>query len=490
MQIFWLILGVVLLWPSSSEAACTGSSPTWTAASASRTDVSDCVAAVSSGDRINVPPGSATWDSAVDISGKDLTIIGAGSGSNTDINTVITMTSGNCFTIGKGGTSSSSRISRFRFVNCMIGLDGLNPGKPFHIDHNYFQSSVQRTMRVSGYNYPLPPRGLFDHNVHELTRFVIYGTMFMLNEANWQHLIWATDPDFGGPQAVYIEDCIITNGPPGTIDSNYGGRYVYRFNTVTVDTYAHEFHGVQSNNRAGQRWEIYGNSVTTTASSAWASSFLRGATGFMFNNTRSGTWTNGAVLKVERSSEDKLVWGFCDGTKIIDGNTPGFRGWPCRDQIGRSRDSAIYSGSGAWPPQASTPAYSWNNTQGGSQWGFSGYKGNSIESTLHSLVNRDWFNYNAEFNGTTGVGIGMLSTRPVSCTTGVAYWATDDGEWNSRHAGTDGQLYKCTATNTWTLYYTPYSYPHPLQATQGDSTPPAAPINLTVKNPALPGGAF
>jgi hypothetical protein len=28
-----------------------------------------------------------------------------------------------------------------------------------------------------------------------------------------------------------------------------------------------------------------------------------------------------------------------------------------------------------------------------------------------------------------------------------------------------GALYKCTATNTWTSYYTPYTYPHPLVTT-------------------------
>ncbi len=372
MQILWLVLGVTLVWASSSEAACGGSSPTWSAASASHSDVNDCVTAASSGDRINVPPGAATWGSAISITTKDLTIIGAGSGSDTGVNTVITMASGTCFTIGAGGTSSSSRVSQFRFVNCMIGLDGLNPSKPFRIDHNYFQSSVQRTMKISGYNYSLPPQGLFDHNVHELTRFVILGTMFQLAEAKWQHLIWATDPDFGGPQAVYIENCILTNNHPGTIDANYGGRYVYRFNKVTVETNAHEFHGVQADNRAGQRWEIYGNSISTTASSSWAVSFMRGATGFMFDNTRAGTWSNGAVLKVERSSENKPVWGFCDGTKIIDGNTPGFAGYPCRDQIGRSRDSVVHDGFGTWPSQALTPAYSWHNTQAGRHWGFVG----------------------------------------------------------------------------------------------------------------------
>jgi hypothetical protein len=34
--------------------------------------------------------------------------------------------------------------------------------------------------------------------------------------------------------------------------------------------------------------------------------------------------------------------------------------------------------------------------------------------------------------------------------------------------GADGVLYKATATNTWTLYYEPYAYPHPLiAATEG-----------------------
>lgn len=476
------VLAGILTWANSSQAACIGSSPTWMS-SPDQSSVASCVSSATSGDTINVLPGSAIWSNAIDISSKDLTIIGAGNGPNPASNTIITRT-GNCFQIGSGGTSSASRLSNFRFIDCMISLQAINPSKGFRIDHNYFEGTSNREMVVSGYNYPLPPSGLFDHNTLELTRFVIYGTAYMFNEANWQHQIWASDPDFGGPQAIYIEDNTITANHPGTIDANYGGRFVYRFNNVRLNgTYAIEFHGVQGHNRAGQRWEIYGNNITNTGAQTFTTAFLRGATGYYFNNTRSGLFSTGVVLKVERSSETKDPFGQCNGTWLIDGNTPGFEGWPCRDQIGRSRDSNVYSGTGNWPAQASTPAYSWNNSQGGVQYGFSSYNGSPREQFLQNLQNRDWYNFNALFNGTTGVGVGAIAARPATCTAGVAYWATDEGEWNSRNTGADGQLYKCTSANTWTLYYKPYPYPHPLQAgiNGGGQPSPLAPANLKFK---------
>jgi len=125
------------------------------------------------------------------------------------------------------------------------------------------------------------------------------------------------------------------------------------------------------------------------------------------------------------------------------------------------------------------PFYFWNN-----------YKGTGTTQDapeLHSdpscpaianlaRQNRDWYTENTSFNGTTGVGSGSFANRPDTCTTGVAYWATDQGEWNSKVSGPDGQLYKCTATNTWTLYYIPLRYPHPLQS---NLPVPEAPSDLT-----------
>jgi hypothetical protein len=94
-------------------------------------------------------------------------------------------------------------------------------------------------------------------------------------------------------------------------------------------------------------------------------------------------------------------------------------------------------------------------------------------------ANRDYYNYTASFTGASGVGVGLLANRPANCTAGVAYWATDQGHWNQTGIGGQGVLYKCTAPNTWTLYYTPYTYPDPLQGVS-DTTPPAAPSGLTV----------
>src|SRR5262249_4533772 len=85
------------------------------------------------------------------------------------------------------------------------------------------------------------------------------------------------------------------------------------------------------------------------------------------------------------------------------------------------------------------------------------------------------------FNGTAtiGIGHGTLANRPTTCTTGVAYFATDQGNWNQSGSGGQGQFYLCSATNTWTLNYTPYIYPHPLSGTV-TGPPPNPPTGLTV----------
>jgi hypothetical protein len=98
-------------------------------------------------------------------------------------------------------------------------------------------------------------------------------------------------------------------------------------------------------------------------------------------------------------------------------------------------------------------------------------------SSNHIKSDRDFFNEVPNFNGTSGIGTGTLANRPVTCTPGVAYWATNQGTWNTQ--GNDGVLYKCISTNAWVKYYEPYTYPHPMQIEIDDSRF-AAPANLRI----------
>jgi hypothetical protein len=77
--------------------------------------------------------------------------------------------------------------------------------------------------------------------------------------------------------------------------------------------------------------------------------------------------------------------------------------------------------------------------------------------------------------GTCSSGVGCGSVAPTgNCTKGVGYWQTNQScnglTTADVGAGGDidtkrrvGTLWKCTATNVWTPYYTPAEYPHPLR---------------------------
>lgn len=117
----------------------------------------------------------------------------------------------------------------------------------------------------------------------------------------------------------------------------------------------------------------------------------------------------------------------------------------------------------------------------------------TITSATQALIaNRDYYSEGTNqaaqtsttspFNGSTGTGHGTLANRPASCTPSVGYWATDQGSWNQSGSGGQGQLYICTATNTWTLSYTPYTYPHPLTSnTAVTSVNPPQNLTATVQ---------
>ncbi len=107
-----LLIGMFFCSPSF--AGCSGSSPTWTAGSASQTDVQACVTAASSGDTILVPAGTVSFSAAVTIpSTKCLTINGQNG---------VTITNAPAFVLNQSN-SCESRITGFTFT----GTSGNEP---------------------------------------------------------------------------------------------------------------------------------------------------------------------------------------------------------------------------------------------------------------------------------------------------------------------------------------------------------------------------
>jgi hypothetical protein len=236
-----------------------------------------------------------------------------------------------------------------------------------------------------------------------------------------------------------------------------------------------------------------------------------------WGNSADQVYKNMFIIKVTRRNNATYPqkttpngWGYC-GTEYNgtgsgwDQNSNTTTGYACIDQPGRGQGDLLNgsfpnkvnstTGTIAWPNQALEPIYIWKNT--GSivpGWGGS-YYANGTNGRV--VADRDYYQQasgvqtssTSPFDGTSGTGWGTLANRPTTCTAGVGYFATDQGSWNTstsnpygvQQNGADGVLYKCTATNTWTLYYTPHTYPHPLRKMQTSVFNPLTPENLRVQ---------
>lgn len=177
-----------------------------------------------------------------------------------------------------------------------------------------------------------------------------------------------------------------------------------------------------------------------------------------------------------------------------DGNTTVY-GYPCLDQAGRTGGNLLSGAPGtsgftnavtssqSWPHQVLTPIYVWSNTftPSPSMVGPKMISGNPNSPSKFNAANNvdfytDFGSYSnaGAYNGT--IGINQANRAPVSgtdtCTGGTdpatGGAAPGVGWWDTANS----TLYVCNPTNTWTAYYTPYTYPHPLAA-GGTPTLPA-----------------
>jgi len=204
--------------------------------------------------------------------------------------------------------------------------------------------------------------------------------------------MWAQPLGLGTNNAVFVEDCVFDttiDAMINAVDSNFGGRYVFRHNTVN-DRHL-ETHSIRGTHRAARSWEIYNNTINQMNATMWIPMRMRGGTGVIFNNKITGTFSEYSIpLDNPRSCDPLGDGGLCGGSSLWDGNELGEGGYPCRDQIGRSTDQWLWTISNPYPPQELDPAYSWNNKYGMQDIVFSLY--GCIESRNHIQLGRDYFN--------------------------------------------------------------------------------------------------
>lgn len=242
---------------------------------------------------------------------------------------------------------------------------------------------------------------------------------------------------------------------------------------------------------------VSGSTITTSDSSKnWSANqwlqdgypySLRDTTaGWGVEITGSGTNTISYSNALASSYGSNIVANAGDSYQVL-------RSQYCVDQPARSGGTLLSAPTPSltgWVNQILDPVYEWSDQINGTIFG----AGNIVGTDTNKLVaNRDYYNEAknqaaqtspaSPFNGTSGTGHGTLANRPTTCTQGVAYWATDQGNWN-QSGGAQGVLYICGASG-WppTPSYTPYTYPHPLvaggSAGTGGTTTPNPPTGLS-----------
>jgi hypothetical protein len=401
------------------DASC-GGDDIINAASCDQGDVQAAVNSASDGDTVLVPAGECEWNSNIRIE-KNIEIIGAGAGE-----TVITISGSNieAFRVydGQAGGSYTFRISGFEFngnsrANHAIDIHETSIG--FRIDNNKFVDCGSRTIEFGPNSVRV--EGLIDNNEFidsSSTAIVIQGD----RTASWER-----GETYGTDQSVFIEDNIFIWNTAGVgehaISSNSGGRYVFRYNTLNVNTNAVDapidVHGrCFQDNRGGFGAEIYENTINVAVNGVYRAMFLRGGNCIVYENN---IITAGNADYVDRPidlTNYLSFYGSCDNDHSLCDDSGG-ADYPCQDQIQNTYlwDN-IYRGSTEYPSVMSD-----------------GYV------PIYIQKDRDYWD---DSKISTGISKGS------SCTTGNVYWETDNKI-----------LYRCISNN-WEEQYRAYTYPHPL----------------------------
>jgi hypothetical protein len=427
----------------------------------------------------------------------------------------------------EGGSIGSTANTKYQGIVQFFGSSQNFRVTQCHFNVNtYSPSNNGAPVYVGGAIY-----GVIDHSVFDLGgNSSVNNGVTIYNES--QDTVGYGDGTYnaatglGSANFLFLENNQV-NGGAGN-DCGHSGRFVWRYNTFSNNflpiqshptSYPDEgrFHGCRA-------FEVYHNYFTSNFN--YSVMLFRSGTGVVWDNTvANSSFQVFLAMYVDRADSSSSVnhepgpppnyWGQCGANVQYSGNGSGWDGnldgigsapgYPCLDQIGRGQyqqslngldfPNALNKATGtiAWPGQYLEPLYEWGDsftpTSGGG-WVNNGTPGVTV-------ANQDYYLNNSSFTGTNGgVGVGTLSGRPGSCTPGPGgtNYKSPTGSYGVGYFATDtNTLYVCTATNTWTAIYTPYTYPHPLDGGSSPLNPPsispasgsyASPQTVTISGPS------
>lgn len=531
-SIFFLILFVGFCGGTKSYSAARIQ-----ATSCSYTDVSSAIMAASPGDTVSVPAGSCMWDSMLTIT-QGIILIGAGI-DNTMITSNVPKDANNNYQAlvhynpSNYPLNSPFRLSGFTFNqnNKSMGVTFGTLGKPtpyaaqtqIRIDHIRFYGDSTSGALLQGIWNSGGMWGVVDNCVFELP-YPIRSDAGSQDPRHWDNLTY----NFGGADNLYFEDNQFnhTTANWSVSDCQYSARYVFRYNTIIPPPqgiyYGFDLHGnwpyAYCNNN---------HSVSCSVDNDCPGSYCR-VLGHCSSSVTTACFVNGDCPGGETCQIGSNMYS-CFGGEIYGNKidaTAGVsniqlvaaRGGKMVVFYNDAHNNGVPLGSywnklwndwcSAANPTANSESqdihdtYFWGNRQN-ETGSLSGYTvdpgrsycfkilgdptgGTSAQPTYDPVVGRDFLT-----DSGTGASITCGSSLPEGCQVGSAFWLTSNSCVNlTNMVGANpstpitGTLYKCTAPNAWTAYYTPYTYPHPFRTSgvlaDEDTVPPAAPTGLTV----------
>lgn len=296
--------------------------------SCSETDIAAKIGEVPPGNLghiVELPDGTADFTGTVSIPDAKVIEIRSANGKTA---TVITQTNTAGYGVPCFEFSNASTITGIGFVLDAVNTVGIHVhGQDFRIRECHattggFRDFVRATQIQTTY----PIRGVVYNNTATNCRVLVAP---VLNTAG-MHYLWSLPSRIGTADMVFIEDNVFTaTGYQfiNVVDTNYGGSYVFRNNTVYGSSI--EAHSFQSDAFRGSRtMEVYGNTI-------WADAFdmnypwfqrggelviydnnMRTANGFQFSNP------HGFINDVRGEENRGGNIGISNGRwPLVDGNT-------------------------------------------------------------------------------------------------------------------------------------------------------------------------